>query len=153
MAGFARLCCKSKVVFDGLLFVADHLPTASGTQPFFDLATDSRLRDCDLVKLRVRDVYSGDRVAARAVVMQQKTQCPVQFEITATSLIDIQKIALYLQRKMKGDFEILWHKYVLWHKSATTPLQPIVLYNKKNGDTGSIPVPPTNENSVFSIAS
>jgi len=43
----------------------------------------------------------------------------------------MQKMALDLQRKMKGDFEILWHKYVLWHKSATTPLQPIVLYKKK----------------------
>ncbi len=48
----------------------------------FDLAIDSELRACDLVKLRVRDVSNGDRVAARAIVMQQKTQRPVQFEIT-----------------------------------------------------------------------
>src|SRR5262245_25707321 len=37
---------------------------------------------CDLVNLRVRDVCHGDRVAARAIVMQQKTERPVQFEIT-----------------------------------------------------------------------
>ena len=43
---------------------------------------DSKLRACDLVKLRVRDLYHGDRVAARAIVMQQKTQRAVQFEIT-----------------------------------------------------------------------
>jgi integrase len=48
----------------------------------FDLAIDSKLRACDLVKLRVRDVSHGDRIAARAIVMQQKTQRPVQFEIT-----------------------------------------------------------------------
>jgi integrase len=48
----------------------------------FDLAIDSKLRACDLVRLRVRDVAHGQRVAARAVVMQQKTQRPVQFEIT-----------------------------------------------------------------------
>jgi integrase len=48
----------------------------------FNLAIDSKLRACDLVKLRVRDVSHGERVAARAIVMQQKTQRPVQFEIT-----------------------------------------------------------------------
>jgi integrase len=48
----------------------------------FNLAIDSKLRSCDLVKLRVRDVCNGDRVMARAIVMQQKTQRPVQFEIT-----------------------------------------------------------------------
>jgi integrase len=48
----------------------------------FDLAIDSKLRACDLVKLRVRDVSHGDRIAARTIVMQQKTQHPVQFEIT-----------------------------------------------------------------------
>ncbi len=48
----------------------------------FNLAVDSKLRSCDLVKLRVRDVMHGGRVAARAIVMQQKTQRPVQFEIT-----------------------------------------------------------------------
>lgn len=48
----------------------------------FDLGIDSKLRACDLVKLRVRDVCQGDRAGARAIVMQQKTQRPVQFEIT-----------------------------------------------------------------------
>jgi integrase len=48
----------------------------------FNLAVDSKLRSCDLVKLRVRDVTRGDRVASRAIVMQQKTQRPVLFEIT-----------------------------------------------------------------------
>jgi integrase len=49
----------------------------------FNLGIDSKLRACDLVGLRVRDVCRGDHVAARAVVMQHKTQRPVQFEITS----------------------------------------------------------------------
>ncbi len=48
----------------------------------FDLAIDSKLRGCDLVRLRVCDVAQGYRIAARAIVIQRKTQRPVQFEIT-----------------------------------------------------------------------
>jgi integrase len=48
----------------------------------FDLALDSKLRACDLVKLRLRDIAHGDHISARAIVMQQKTSLPVQFEIT-----------------------------------------------------------------------
>ena len=51
----------------------------------FDLGIDSKLRGCDLVKLRVRDVCHGDRIASRAIVLQQKTQRPVQFEITPST--------------------------------------------------------------------
>ncbi len=48
----------------------------------FDLGIDSKLRACDLMQLRVRDICHGDRIAARTIVMQQKTKRPVQFEIT-----------------------------------------------------------------------
>lgn len=48
----------------------------------FNLGIDSKLRGCDLVSLQVRDVSHGDQIASRAVVMQHKTQRPVQFEIT-----------------------------------------------------------------------
>jgi integrase len=48
----------------------------------FDLGLDSKLRACDLVKMRVRDICHGERVSPRATVMQQKTSRPVQFEIT-----------------------------------------------------------------------
>jgi integrase len=49
----------------------------------FNLAIDSKLRGCDLVKLRVSDVCHGDQISSRAIVLQQKTQRPVQFEITS----------------------------------------------------------------------
>lgn len=48
----------------------------------FNLAIDSKLRACDLLKLRVQDVTHGAQTASRAVVMQQKTKRPVRFEIT-----------------------------------------------------------------------
>ena len=48
----------------------------------FNLGLDSKLRGCDLVALRVRDISHGDRVSTRAMVMQRKTQRPVQFELT-----------------------------------------------------------------------
>jgi integrase len=40
------------------------------------------MRSCDLVGLRVHDVIQGSHVANRAIVMQKKTQRPVQFQIT-----------------------------------------------------------------------
>jgi len=48
----------------------------------FNMAIDSKLRSCDLVKLRVSDVAHGSQVLKRAMVIQQKTKFPVQFEIT-----------------------------------------------------------------------
>jgi integrase len=48
----------------------------------FNLAIDSKLRSCDLVKLKVSDIASLDSISSRAKVLQQKTQIPVQFEIT-----------------------------------------------------------------------
>jgi len=51
----------------------------------FNLAIDSKLRGSDLVKIKVSDVYNSGVVASRAMVMQQKTGRPVQFEITANT--------------------------------------------------------------------
>lgn len=48
----------------------------------FNLAIDSKLRGCDLVSLRVRDVVTGGQVLPRAMILQRKTQQAVQFEIT-----------------------------------------------------------------------
>lgn len=48
----------------------------------FNLAIDSKLRGCDLTRLRVADVTHSGRVMSRANVMQQKTNQPVRFEIT-----------------------------------------------------------------------
>ena len=66
-----------------------------------DLGIDSKLRACDLVALRVRDVCHGDRVSARAIVMQRKTHRPVQFEITPTTR---EAVEAWIKAKgLKGD--------------------------------------------------
>ena len=57
----------------------------------FNLGIDSKLRGCDLVALRVRDICHGEQVASRAVVMQHKTQLPVQFEITPATREAVQE--------------------------------------------------------------
>jgi integrase len=48
----------------------------------FDLAIDSKLRGCDLVKLKVGQVVVNAAARHRATVIQQKTDQPVQFELT-----------------------------------------------------------------------
>ena len=48
----------------------------------FNLAIDSKLRSCVLVALRVSDVTVAGSVRERAVIVQQKTGHPVQFELT-----------------------------------------------------------------------
>jgi hypothetical protein len=47
----------------------------------FDLAVDSKLRGCDIVKVGIGDLVSGGQVRSRAIVVQQKTGRPVQFEL------------------------------------------------------------------------
>ena len=47
----------------------------------FDLAIDSKLRGCDLVKIKVGTLVTGPDIRTRAMVIQQKTGRPVQFEL------------------------------------------------------------------------
>lgn len=56
----------------------------------FNTEIDIKLRSCDLIKLRVSDVSQMGRVFSRAMVVQQKTQIPVQFEITESTRDSIQ---------------------------------------------------------------
>lgn len=55
----------------------------------FNLAIDSKLTACDLVALKVNDVFVGGQDRQRATVVQRKTWRPVQFEIT-----DVTRAAL-----------------------------------------------------------
>lgn len=48
----------------------------------FNLAIDSKLRGCDLVRLNVTDLVIGGRVRERVTVVQSKTRRPVQFEVS-----------------------------------------------------------------------
>jgi integrase len=46
-----------------------------------DFAIDSKLRGCHIVSLKIGDLVSGGQARARAIVVQQKTGRPVQFEV------------------------------------------------------------------------
>src|SRR5271170_255137 len=55
----------------------------------FDLAIDSKLRGCDVVKVKIGDLVSGGRVRSRSIVIQQKTGRPVQFELLESARVSI----------------------------------------------------------------
>jgi len=48
----------------------------------FNLAIDSKLCGCDLVRLRVLDISHEGGVMHRATIVQRKTGRPVQLELT-----------------------------------------------------------------------
>jgi integrase len=56
----------------------------------FDLAIDSKLRGCDVVKTRIGELVSGGRVRTRATVTQQKTGRPIQFELLEAARSSLQ---------------------------------------------------------------
>ena len=78
-----------------------------------DLGIDSKLRGCDLLKLKVNDVCHGKQVATRATVMQQKTQRPVQFEITAPTR---DAVAAWIAQAHLGSDDCLFPSRV--HKNS-----------------------------------
>ena len=50
-------------------------------RPLFDLAIDSKLRECDLVKFKIGALVAGPEIRTRSMVVQLKTGRPVQFEL------------------------------------------------------------------------
>ncbi|NND83078.1 MAG: tyrosine-type recombinase/integrase [Gammaproteobacteria bacterium] len=58
----------------------------------FNLAIDSKLRSCDLVALKVKDIANGGRISNRAMVLQSKTKQSVQFEITEQTRLSIASL-------------------------------------------------------------
>jgi hypothetical protein len=86
----------------------------------FNLGMDSKLRGCDIVALRTRDIWHGDQVASRAVVMQRKASRPVQFEITAAARDAVQK--WIKTAGLKSDdflFPSRIHAHPLWVRANT----------------------------------
>jgi integrase len=69
----------------------------------FDLAIDSKLRACDLVRLKIQDVYVGSRARERATIIQKKTARPVQFEISLQTRVALEAL-LESTDKSYGDY-------------------------------------------------
>lgn len=57
----------------------------------FNMAIDCKLRGCDLVGLKVSDVYAAGCVKERDSVTQSKTRKPVRFEITETTGLSLER--------------------------------------------------------------
>jgi integrase len=69
----------------------------------FDLAIDSKLRACDLVRLKIQDVYVGSRARERTTIIQKKTGRPVQFEISLQTRAALEAL-LEPTDKSSGDY-------------------------------------------------
>lgn len=71
----------------------------------FNLAIDSKLRGCDLVHLKVVDVFSAGAVKERVSILQTKTKTPVQFEITEGTRQSLDK---WISHPLMLGQEYLW---------------------------------------------
>jgi integrase len=63
----------------------------------FNLAIDSKLRGCDLVTLKIRDIAHGKTIQSRAIIVQKKTGLPVQFELTENTRNSVQTLITNFQ--------------------------------------------------------
>ena len=87
MVGAKRLL-KPRDVWAIRFFLDEHRRLRD--RALFDLAIDSKLRGCDIVKMKIGDIVTSGAIRNRATVMQQKTRRPVQFELmteTRTTLL------------------------------------------------------------------
>lgn len=71
----------------------------------FNLAIDSKLRGCDLVKMKVVDVMASGQIKERASVLQSKTQKPVRFEISEGTRASL---ARWMREPLMIGSEHLW---------------------------------------------
>ncbi len=56
----------------------------------FNVAIDSMLRSCDLVKMKVADVMASGQIKERESVLQSKTQKPVRFDTSEGAVRQIR---------------------------------------------------------------
>lgn len=71
----------------------------------FNLAIDSKLRGCDLVCLKVADVFAAGQVKELASIIQSKTQKPVRFEITEETR---KSLLRWIGKPLMTGSEYLW---------------------------------------------
>ncbi len=71
----------------------------------FNTAIDSKLRGCDLVKLKVADVFATGLVKERASIMQSKTKTPVRFELTEGTRAALND---WITNPLMSGHEYLW---------------------------------------------
>ena len=71
----------------------------------FNMAIDSKLRGCDLVNLKVADIYASGHVKERASILQSKTRKPVRFEISEGTRASVER---WIKEPLMVGSEYLW---------------------------------------------
>ena len=71
----------------------------------FNMAIDSKLRGCDLVRMKVVDVMASGQIKERASVLQSKTQKPVRFKISEGTRASVAK---WMEDPLMVGSESLW---------------------------------------------
>jgi hypothetical protein len=111
--------------------------TAAGSSSrelaLFNLEIDSKLRGCELVGLRVHDVIQGSQVSARAIVMQKKTQRPVQFEITEQTQ---EAVAAWVQERIDSRNSFCFR--------SLRRTKPTLIYRDSGASSPTAPAPRSN---------
>ncbi len=83
----------------------------------FNMAIDSKLRGCDLVRMKVVDVMASGRIKERASVLQSKTQKPVRFEISEGTRVSVAK---WMDDPLMIGSEYLWPSRIHERKYIST---------------------------------
>ena len=83
----------------------------------FNLAIDSKLRACDLVSLKVSDIKHGNQILNRTTIIQQKTQKPVQFEITEQTRYSLNEL---IREKQLSENDYLFKSRLKQSKHLST---------------------------------
>lgn len=71
----------------------------------FNMAIDSKLTACELVKMKVVDVMAYGQIKERTSVLQSKTQKTVHFEISESTITSVVK---WMKDDLMIGFEYLW---------------------------------------------
>lgn len=64
----AKRALKPKQIWEIRFYLNQHRRLRD--RALFDLAIDSKLRGCDLVRMKIGDIVSGGQIRTRAIVMQ-----------------------------------------------------------------------------------
>ncbi len=101
----------------------------------FNLAIDSKLRGCDLIRLKVTDVAQGGGVMSRATVIQRKTDQPVQFEITEQTRETLDE---WISEAQLGSVDFLFPSRRSRSPHISTRLYSRPPRRRSHGDSGGI---------------
>ncbi len=110
---------KAPLRLNEIYAIRVHLQIAGRTRDLalFNLAIDWKLRACVLVIFRVQGICHGAQVLHRAMVMQRKTQTPVQFEVTEQTRLSVGR---WIQERSLAPTDFLFPSRVVRSSCLTS---------------------------------